>query len=275
MIELDLPTRGIRWSVRIDEAGGPVLAEHEPQRVLNTASVGKIFLLAEVARRFEEGALDPAEVLAPTPGDRIADSGILYLFGQQEQSAADLAVLVGAFSDNMATNMLLRRVGVPAVAALTRRLGFEKSGLHDFVRDDRGPEHPPALSTGTAAELAAACARIETGELVSPAVSARLRGWLSADADLSMTAGAFGLDPLAHGFADRGVALWNKTGTIETARIDVGCVRAGERALAYAVLANWDDPGTAAGAGAHGDPRDEVLAAMRRIGEQVRQHLQE
>src|SRR5690606_13442739 len=126
---------------------------------------------------------------------------------------ADLAVLVAAVSDNLATNVLLRRVGLDAVAATARSVGLRATALHDVVRDVRTPADPPALSSGSAAELAGLFARLAAGAAISAEVSATVNGWLATGTDLSMVAGALGLDPLAHVAADRSVVLRNKTGT--------------------------------------------------------------
>jgi beta-lactamase class A len=67
---------------------------------------------------------------------------------------ADLATLIGATSDNLATNVLLRRIGLEGVRAATAELGLRSTALHDEVRDVRGPDVPERLSSGTAAELA-------------------------------------------------------------------------------------------------------------------------
>ncbi len=72
-------------------------------------------------------------------------------------------------------------------------------------------------------------ARLHRGDIVSPEVSARVLRWVAANADLSMVAAAFGLDPLAHAEPDRGITLINKTGTISTVRADVGIVAASRR----------------------------------------------
>lgn len=261
-----LPTTAT-WSVRVkDVTTGEILWDHDPRGVLKTASVGKVFLLAEVARRIEDGTLDPDDVIAATVEDRVADSGILYLLRQQDQRIEDLCLLVGAVSDNMATNLLLRRIGLEVLQRATFDLGFAESGLRDRVRLDRPKDDPLTLSVGTAAELCEFVTRVDAGDIHSAAVSDRVRRWLGVNTDLSMVAQAFGLDPLAHTDADHGFELWNKTGTISDARIDIGCVGhpASGRRVAYAVLANW----------AWGeDHRDPVLAAMRRIGLEIRQHL--
>ncbi|MGH1564760.1 serine hydrolase [Mumia sp. DW29H23] len=255
----------VRWSVEIRDADSDaVLVALESELVLPTASIGKLVLLVEAAHQIATERLDPAEPLARTEEDWVADSGLWYRLATDTLPVADVCSLVGAVSDNLATNVLLRRVGLDAVTATAARIGMERSRLLDRVRDDRGPEHPPTLSVGCATDLAHFCARLHRREIVSPAVSESVSGWLSANADLSMVAGAFGLDPLAHAEPDRGFVLWNKTGTISTVRADVGLVSGPARTLAYAVVAEWDedaDPGL----------RDDVLRDMRAAGRWLRE----
>lgn len=252
----------VRWSIEVRDADtGEVLARRDPGAVMATASVGKLFLMAEAARRFEDGTLDPDAVVRPRPGEVIADSGLLYLMRGQDQRLGDLCLLMGAVSDNSATNIMLRVCGLEQVAELTRDLGFHRSGLFRPVVMDPLPGQPP-LSTGTGEELNRFMRRLHADDIVSPAVSAMVRHWLAADCDLSMTASAFRLDPLAHGEVDRGILLVNKTGTNSTVRADVGLVQGPVRTVAYAVLANWDPE--------EHDSRDQVLTTMARLGERIR-----
>jgi beta-lactamase class A len=254
---------GVTWSAAVlDARTGETVWEFEPDSVLKTASVGKLFLLIELARRAEAGELDLTELVTRTREEWVADSGVWHLLAADSLPIADAAALIGAVSDNLATNVLVRRLGIEAIAETTRALGFVRSALLDRVRDERLPEHPPTLSQGSAGELAALAAGLHRGEIVSPGVSARVLGWMALNTDLSMVASAFGLDPLAHQDEDRAITLRNKTGTISTARADVGVVSAGDRSFAYAVLANWDD--------APGDPRDAVLAQMAELGRSLR-----
>jgi beta-lactamase class A len=253
------------WSIRVvDLADGSVLASLDEGRVLRTASVGKLFLLVEVARQAARGALDLTEPVRWEDDERVEDSGLWHLLDQRTLSVGDLCVLIGAVSDNLATNVLVRLVGLPAVASTTAALGYTDSRLLDRVRDDRGPEHPPTLSVGTAAELADLMSRLHRGQVVDENVSALVLRWLRANTDLSMVAAAFHLDPLAHAEPDRGVRLLNKTGTISTARADVGVVEGPGASVAYAVLAAWT-PDV--------DVRDGVLAGMREIGRAIRVHV--
>lgn len=248
----------------IEVEDGEVLLDLDADAVLPTASVGKVLLLVEVARRVHAGELDPAEPLPRTPADAVGDSGLWQHLRVPALPVADLAVLVAAVSDNLATNVLLRRVGLDAVAATARSVGLRATALHDVVRDVRTPADPPALSSGSAAELAGLFARLAAGAAISAEVSATVNGWLATGTDLSMVAGALGLDPLAHVAADRSVVLRNKTGTDPGVRADVGWLRAGGTTLAYAVLAAWPPDR---------DERDPVLAAMRALGAQLRDRL--
>jgi beta-lactamase class A len=83
-------------------------------------------------------------------------------------------------------------------------------------------------------------------------------GWLSLNADLSMVASAFGLDPLAHRGVDHSTLLVNKTGTDTGVRSEAGALRGSRSAVAYAVSVQFNDDGLAA--------RLLVLDAMRTVG---------
>ncbi|GAB2570594.1 serine hydrolase [Paractinoplanes abujensis] len=234
-------TPGVRWSISI-----PQLGEHEPARRLRTASIGKLLLLIETARLIDGGELDPGEPLAKDPAVAVADSGLWQHLTVGALPVADLAVLIAAVSDNYATNVLLARIGLDAVAALADRLGLRETRLLDRVRNKRDPADPPTLSTGCAGELAGLMGHLARGTLLTPGVSARMDAWMATSADLSMVASGFDADPLAHTSSVR-----NKTGTDDGIRADVGY--AGQQP--WAVLAEFDPPDLAA-----------VMSGMRRIG---------
>jgi beta-lactamase class A len=256
----------VQWSIRVlDTATGADLFAEEPERMLPTASVGKLLLLVEVARRIESGDWAPETPLPRNPEDAVADSGLWQHLTAAELSVHDLATLVGVMSDNEATNVLLRATGLGSVGEVADKLGLERTRLNDRVRDQRTDQHPWTLSVGTAGELARLMADLGDGTVLSREVSARVLGWLKAGADLSMVAQPLGLDPLAHADGDRGVRLWHKTGTDDGTRADVGLVRAGDSSVAYAVVARWE-PGGA-------DRRDEVLSVMHAVGAALRDEL--
>jgi beta-lactamase class A len=259
------------WSISvIDVESGRSLAELGPDICLSTASIGKLIALVELAERVNRGEADLRTMVRRSDSDRVADSGLWQHLVVDELCLADVATLIGAVSDNLATNVLLGYLGLDSVHRRSELLGLETVRLHDRVRDVRTDDDPPRLSSGTARELAQLLRRLamDDGSALSEGVGALVLGWLVPSTDLSMVAGAFGLDPLAHAERDRGVRLWSKTGTNVGVRADVGIADGPERRVAYAVLVNWSDTASV------GDrSRDAVLTGMRQIGEAIREHV--
>ncbi len=231
------------FSYCVLDSAGAVVVESDADRVHSTASVGKIFLLCAAAELIASGQLDSDGPVRRDEEVRVADSGLWQHLRQEELPLNDVCQLIGAVSDNWATNTLLDIVGMDAVESRARALGCHHSTLHDRVRDLRGPDHPPMLSSGTARELAEVARRIHVAasgahvDGISAAAAADVRRWLLAGVDLSLVGAHFYLDPLAHSSGD--VLLWSKTGCDTTVRADVGVAWRGESVLAYAALASW------------------------------------
>lgn len=255
--------------VRQVSPSSATLLEHNADTVLHTASSAKVALLIAVARAIEVGELSPDELLDRDSAPFVRDSGIWWHLDQSTLSVADAAKLVGTFSDNLATNVLLQRLGGPAaVAAAASDYGVAGFALHDFVRDERLPEHAPTLSSGSARAYAEVMAVLVDGFQKGEPVAGKVIGWMKDSADLSMIGSAFGLDPLAHGEPDRGLALINKTGTSEGIRADSGFAMTETTAIAYSCLINWEvvDPAR--------DPiRDQALELMAAVGRFIRWRL--
>lgn len=254
---------------------GRVLDAWRADEVLRTASVGKILALAALARSpLTDAALSPAadagnEVDWPGP-DEVGDSGLWQVLQARRLSPADAAVLVAAVSDNAATNALIDRIGLARIETLAREAGLRDVALLDRVRRTRGPAMPWTLSTGSARELSELAMRLDRGTFAGTEPDAQVVDWLTNNTDL-LVAGGIGLDPLAHRVADlpAGCRLWNKTGSDNGVRADVGVLRAPDTGaggapaatgVAFAVVAAWQDGGYAITAA--------VEQAMRRVGEE-------
>ncbi len=256
---------GVQWSaLAVPLGGGEPLESHDPDLVLPSASTAKVLALLATADAIERGELDAAELLDRRRAAPVHDSGIWQHLKVDRLTVDDIARLIGLVSDNLATNVLLARLGgVERVRETATRFGVDAVELHDIVRDVRTGAHPPALSSGSARGYAELFARLWTDDGIPPAVAARVRAWLAGSADLSMVGGAFGLDPLAHTAPDRGVALTHKTGTDTGVRVDAGVVEGPSGSVAYACLAHWR-PDAADSA------REGVLDAMRAFGLRLR-----
>ena len=260
---------GLRWSVAVRSSSASTDrsfaydtdCHHVDGAALKTASVGKIFLLLYVAKMLERKeasgtpqgdiVVPPASLgdllpVIPGEGGIVADSGLWHLVctsvrgdlsGYSPLLLRDACMLVGAVSDNAATNLLLHFVGnaviecnlsdhicegvgsrtraaVEAIAQLTQSIFSSlhddhstecSSFLFDQVRDERLPEkHPETISRGRSTELASllleAHRQAVGGDISSTnrRFLGHLPGWLQNNTDLSMVASAFFLDPLAH-----------------------------------------------------------------------------
>lgn len=255
----DLAYEGAQVSASVmDLDTGKVLVAIDERIVLPTASIGKILLLIEVSARLTERDASGYGILDKTARDAVGDSGVWQHLQAPSLPVADLASLVGATSDNLATNVLLRQVGLQAVRTRTEELGLLRTALLDLVRDSRGPDDAPQLSVGSTAELMWLFSSLARGEIVDSLTSSRVLGWLSLNSDLSMVASAFGLDPLSHRGTDHGLLLVNKTGTDAGVRAEAGVLRGPRAGVAYAVSVQFNDSGIAA--------RLRVLDAMRTVG---------
>ena len=245
----------------VDLATNTALVSIDDRIVLPTASVGKILLLIEVSARMSGQGFSGYGILDKKPQDQVGDSGLWQHLQAPALPVGDLATLVGAASDNVATNLLLGLVGLEAVRARTESLGLGRTALLDLARDNRGPDDAPQLSVGSTSELSWLMGALARGEVVDSATSQRVMGWLSLNTDLSMVSSAFGLDPLAHRYSDHSLLLINKTGADRGVRAEVGAVRGRHAAVSYAVSIRFDDDSLAT--------RLRVLEAMRVLGEDI------
>ena len=242
----------------LDLRSGITLVSIDDRIVLPTASVGRVLLLIEASARITAREASGYGILDKTPVDAVGDSGLWNQLQAPAFPVADVAALVGATGDNLATNVLLRHIGLQAVRARGESLGLTRTALLDLVRKNRGPDDAPQLSVGSTAELAWLFSALSRGLIVDQATSNRVLGWLSLGSDLSMVASAFGLDPLAHRIADHGIQLVNATGTDAGVRSEVGLLSGSRTGVAYAVTVQFVDSGLAT--------RLRVLDAMRTFG---------
>lgn len=241
-----------------DVTSGRDLLRIDDTFAMPTAGVGKVLLLIEVAARMSSADASENSILDRTLLDRAGGSGIWRHLQAPSLPMADLAVLVAATGDSMATNVLLGRVGLDAVRSRAESLGLTRTALLDRVRDTRGPDDAPQLSVGSGIELVRLFAQLSRGEVVDYLTSHRVLGWLAVNTDLSMVASAFGLDPLAHGRLDHDLSLANMTGSDGGIRSEAGVLRGPRTAVSYAVTVQFEDDSLAG--------RLSALEAMRVVG---------
>ena len=230
----------VAWSVEVrDAASDDVLLSVDADVVLPTASVAKVLLLLEVARRLADGSLATDQPLDRRVTPRVGDSG---LWQHLSTDVLPWATWPGSWPRSATTGRPTCSVDL---------VGLPASGLLDLVRDQRGPADPPVLSLGNAAAWSALMGRLHRRE---DAGAELVLDWLASGVDHSLVASAYVRDPLV---ADPLVVT--KTGSDEGVRADVGLVPSRGRTVAYAAIAQFPP-----------DLLDVAVGDLRRLGAALR-----
>lgn len=205
------------------------------------AGLGVVPLLVEVAAGFQDGTLDPFEIVERSTVDAVETSGLWRHLHAPALPLEDLAVLAATAGDPIAVNALLQKVGHDRVRERIESLGLRRTALLDRFRDRRGPDDAPQVAVGSARELAGLFSALVNSQVVDAAVSAQVSEWLSLNQDLSLVAASTGLDPFSHDHDAHGLLFVNKTGRDRGVRAEAG-VLAGPRAgVAYSLIVCFDD----------------------------------
>lgn len=238
----ELADAGAQVSVHVvDLDSGTQVLAGDDHVTLPIAGLGVVPLLIEVAAGFEEGSLDPLEIVERSSIDAVSTSGLWRHLRAPALPLSDLAVLAATAGDPIAVNALLQRVGHDRVRARLESLGLRDIAVLDRFRDRRGPDDAPQVAVGSTRELAGLFSALVNSTVVDAAVSVQVSEWLSLNHDLSLAAAATGLDPFAHDHDAHGLLFINKTGRDRGVRAEAG-VLAGPRAgIAYALVVCFDD----------------------------------
>ena len=205
---------------------------------LPAASLAKVPIAVELARRVDLGAFSLDERIDLSEVNRVGGGGILDALdargGAWLPTLADLGALMLGVSDNTAANLLLDQVGMGEVNETMARLDLRGTRLArrfmDFEARAAGRENMT-----TAGDMAALMALLARGAVP---LAVRVRGWLVADP--LNDAVTLGLP------ADAGVA--NKPGTLPGVINGAGILSGPGGECAYCVLAAEQADMPAAGA---------------------------
>jgi len=202
--------------------------ELRPDEVFPTASSIKLAVLYELYRQADGGRIDLAEVTRP-PVPRVSGGGILQELGDRVSLTwRDLAVLMIGWSDNEATNVLVRRVGLDAVNRRLDALSLPGTRLRRQMMDleaaRRGDEN-----VSTPRELARLAEVVATGEGLSPARAADLVAVASVPDEGSH---------FRRGLP-QGVKALTKPGALEGVRCEVAWVGVPARPYSAAIMTTY------------------------------------
>lgn len=145
---------------------------YRPDRVMPAASTIKLIVLAELFRQVDAGSVDLATLVDMHPEDRRGGSGILKdLSSDARLSVRDHATLMIALSDNVATAVLVRLLGLERIVQSAREWGMQQTS-YPFVS---GSSDPRQYSASTPRDMTRLLERIALDEIVSPAACAAMR----------------------------------------------------------------------------------------------------
>lgn len=200
--------------------------------VFPQGSAIKVAVLVTMFVRHADGGLDVDRGVTISAAGRVGGDGFLEYFGDGTSSLSlhDLAVLMIAVSDNMATNILIDRVGMQDVNATMERLGFGSIRLRRRMMQQeqsaRGNEN-----VATPADAAALMARILRCDLpMGEDECARMQAILAIPHAGPIEDGTPGESRRLH-----------KSGSITGVRTSWGVVDLEGRPYALAVMGNYGD----------------------------------
>ena len=197
------------------------------------ASVIKIPVMIEVFRAAQAGELSLDEIHALADEERLPSCGTLKaMHAGIEMTLLDLVKLMIIVSDNAATNIMIRRVGIDNVNRTLRALGCEKTTLNrllfDFEASRRGVKN-----FITAGEMGMVLEKLWRGEVVSKEASAQMM-------DILLDQRLNGKLPF---FIDSmGIDIAHKTGEDDGISHDVGVIYTAEPMVVCFVGEHVDVP---------------------------------
>ncbi|WP_266364973.1 serine hydrolase [Tellurirhabdus rosea] len=183
---------------------------------LPSASLIKLPIMVEAMEAVRDGRLNPDEIYILQDSDKVGGSGVLQTYQHRSRIAyRDLITLMMTLSDNTATNILLRDLGMKAVNDRMRTLGLTQSQLNRMMMDTaavaRGVENYV-----TARELNGLLVQIYRGQVGTAPLCEQMLDILKRNED-TLTIPRL---------LPKTVAVAHKTGTLAYVRGDAGIVYA-------------------------------------------------
>ncbi len=211
---------GATWEIRADA----------PQA---TASLIKFPIMVAAYEAAEAGRIDLNKRITFEEADRVPGSGILtqHFTPGMTLTVRDAVRLMIAYSDNIATNLVLRELGLEATNQLMARWEFPETRVHAFVfrgETSIAPERSRQYGFGstTAREMLRLLEKLQREELVSKSASQAMCRHLLACEDRSRLGRLL----------PEGTKIALKTGSVNAARTVAGIVESPAGPFAICVL---------------------------------------
>jgi beta-lactamase class A len=226
LAELLNPPTGVVALAAMHVESGRTWRHNEHLR-LPSASLIKLPILAAFWETFEAGRLDPMDrVNVSAETLRVEGTGVLKALAPGlHPTWSDLATLMITVSDNVATNLIIDRLGMEEIQGWIDKAGLAETRIERRMMDRAAMDAGRGNWT-SAADMEATLLAIAAGTCVSRGASREMRRVLEAQQIQ---------DRLARRLAD-GVRVANKTGNFTDVIHDAGIVTWPGGTLVIAVL---------------------------------------
>ena len=197
-------------------------------RPMRSASLIKLFIMAEAFARIAAGSLLPTEDIAFAENDIVGGAGILQqLPAGTSRTVLELIELMITESDNIATNLLIERFSAEAINTRIQKLGCFDTCLRrhmmDFAAAAEGRENLTSVT-----DTARAIATIYYNQCVSPDADQIMREILERQTDRCKI-------PL---YLPNGTVCQHKTGELPGAEHDAGIIYSPSGAYVLAIMSD-------------------------------------
>ena len=195
---------------------------------MRSASLIKLFIMMEAFGQINDGQLAAVETLAFAEPDRVAGAGLLQeLPAGTSRTVLELIELMITESDNIATNLLIERLGMERINARIRSLGCHDSILRrkmmDFDAAAAGLENLTSVN-----DVATVLAALHQGCCLDPASDRQMCDILERQTDRCKI-------PL---LLPPGTICRHKTGELPGAEHDAGIILAADSAYVLAIMSD-------------------------------------
>ena len=179
LIELLNPPTGIVALAATHLESGRTWRHNEHIR-LPSASLIKLPVLACFWETIEAGRLDPDERVTVSAETRVEGTGVLKALAPGLQPTwSDLATLMITVSDNVATNLIIDRLGMEAIQKWIEEAGLTETRIERRMMD-RGAMGAGRENWTSAADMETMLLALAAGSCVSGAASRAMRRVLEA-----------------------------------------------------------------------------------------------
>ena len=203
---------------------------HRENDMFQAASVIKLPIYAVVMKLWAEGKLDLFEKMVCRDEDKLPPCGALYFFtGDVELDINTLCGLMISISDNAATNLLIKRLGMDFLNEQFKEIGLKDTHLERYLFD--GEASARGLENRIVpAEIGALLESIYRHSFINEEVSSRMEKLLLEQQ----------INHKIPGYLPEGTPVAHKTGEDDGITNDVGVVY-GEKPFVICFASNFTD----------------------------------